>query len=374
MKIMFKIREIKDKRVWEGFLKEVKEKTFLQSFNWGEFNKIMGDKVFRLGVYRQEELIATALIIKVEARRGTFLFLPHGPNIKNKELQTSRSTPCNCHTINQTSRFAPCNYEAIKRIKNKVLEVLLNKLKEMAKEEKVTFIRIAPLWEKNEENIKIFRELGFRQAPIHIHPELTWELDITKTEEELLKNMRKTTRYLIRQALKNEGIEIIKNKDLKGIDEFNKLYQATRVRHGFVPFSLNYLENEFLSFSRDDEISIFLGRYKKELVSSGIFVFWQDIGFYHHGASFLKYPKIPVSYLLLWEAIREAKKRGCQKFNFWGIAPISNKKHPWAGLTLFKMGFGGKSREYVKTQDLIISNKYWISFFVEKIRKVKRAL
>ena len=45
-----------------------------------------------------------------------------------------------------------------------------------------------------------------------MHPEITWELDIRKPEENLLKEMRKTTRYLIRQAEKNPDIKIIKSK------------------------------------------------------------------------------------------------------------------------------------------------------------------
>jgi hypothetical protein len=46
------IKEIKDKEIWEGFLEKCKEKTFLQSFNWGEFNKMMGNKVWRLGYFK----------------------------------------------------------------------------------------------------------------------------------------------------------------------------------------------------------------------------------------------------------------------------------------------------------------------------------
>ena len=94
----------------------------------------------------------------------------------------------------------------------------------------------------------------------------------------------------------------------------------------------------------------------------------------------MKYPKIPISYLLLWEAIKEAKARGCKKFNFWGIADISSdnkvldKNHPWAGLTLFKIGFGGKPKKHVNTQDFILSSKYWLNFAIEKIRKIKRGL
>ena len=340
------IREIKDKKIWENFLLDCKEKTFLQSWNWGEFNKSMGDSAYRLGVFENNNLISTAQIIKVCAKRGTFLFIPHGPNVKNQKSE----------------------------INKKVLRILLGELKKKAKKEKMSLIKISPIWKKNEENVKTFTDFGFRPAPIHIHPELTWELDISPSEEDLLAQMRKTTRYLIRKSLKNEEIKVTKDHTAESIKKFDKLYQSTKDRKMFVPFSLDYLKNEFLNFSSDNQISVFLGKYKGEVVSAGIFVFWQDTCFYHHGASSLLYPKVPVSYLLLWEAIKEAKKRGIQKFNFWGTAPFLNKKHPWFGLTLFKMGFGGYQKEYVKTQDLVLSSKYWIFFAIDTIRKIKKGL
>jgi lipid II:glycine glycyltransferase (peptidoglycan interpeptide bridge formation enzyme) len=355
----FETKEIENKGAWENFLRDGEEKTFLQSWNWGEFQKMMGNKIWRFGIYNneqrtenKEQLLGVALTIKISAKRGTFLFVPHGPAMK--------------HEVGST--------------KYEVLRIFLEELKEIAEKEKCDFIRIAPVLERNDENIKIFKNLRFREAPIHIHPELTWELDIMKPEDELLMRMRKTTRYLIRQAQKNKEIEIIKSEDLKDLEEFNKLYQATVDRHHFVPFSFDYLKNEFLAFSPDNQILIFLGKYRGEVVSAGIFLFWQGIGFYHHGASSLKYPKIPVSYLLLWEAIKEAQRRGCRKFNFWGIAPITSdfkiqtSNHPWAGLTLFKMGFGGYKKEYLKTQDLPLSKKYWLNFVVEMLRKKKRNL
>lgn len=349
------IKEIQNKKIWENILKECDEKTFLQSWNWGEFQKMMGNKIWRLGVFENGEPFSAALVIKIQAERGIFLFVPHGPS------------------------FAKVTEGGL-AVKYEIFKTLLNELKKIAKEEKVSFIRIAPILVKNEENIKIFRDLGFKKAPIHIHPELTWELDITPSEEELLMKMRKTTRYLIKQAQKNKEIEIVQSNKLEGVESFNKLYQETVDRHHFVPFPLDYLKNEFLAFSPDNQISIFLGKYKNEIVSSGIFIFWQGIGFYHHGASSLKYPKIPVSYLLQWDAIKEAKKRGCKIYNFWGIAPITSdfrlqtSNHPWAGLTLFKIGFGGHKKEYVKTQDFPISKKYWLTYFIEKLRKTKRGL
>lgn len=342
-----KIKEIKNKEIWESFLLKCEEKTFLDSWNWGEFQKMMGNKIWRYGIFESSgDPLSVSLVIKIIAKRGTFLFVAHGPVFQQQ-------------TIDNKQQF---------------LETLLNELREIAKKEKASFIRIAPILERSVENIKIFKDLGFREAPIHIHPELTWQLDIIPPENELLMKMRKTTRYLIRQAQKKFDIEIVQGDDLKSVKIFNDLYQRTAARHDFVPFSFEYLKNEFLAFKSDNQVGVFLGKYKGEIVASAIIIFWQNIAFYHHGASSLKYQKIPVSYLLQWEAIKEAKKRGCRLYNFWGIAPEGRKNHPWAGLTLFKKGFGGYKKEYVKTQDFPISPKYWLTFIFEKIRKKKRGL
>ena len=54
------------------------------------------------------------------------------------------------------------------------------------------------------------------------------------------------------------------------------------------------------------------------------------------------------------------------------IAPANSKNHPWAGLTLFKQGFGGLAEQYLPAQDLVFSSKYWLTFAIEKFRKWKR--
>jgi lipid II:glycine glycyltransferase (peptidoglycan interpeptide bridge formation enzyme) len=340
------VKEVKDKKVWEDFLMKCEEKTFLDSWNWGEFNKMMGDRIWRIGISQSGKLLSVAQVIKVEAKRGTFLFVPHGPVFQSQVISN----------------------------KQQVLKILLEELERIAKQESASFIRITPILERNEENIKLFEDLGFREAPIHVHPELTWELDISLPEEELLMKMRKTTRYLIRKGLKIKDIDILQTKDLNNLEEFDELYQTTADRHEFTPFSFDYLKNELLAFKPDDQISMFLGKYKNEIVSAAMILFWQGIGFYHQGASTMKYSKIPVSYLLQWEAIKEAKRRGCNFYNFWGIAPTEDKSHPWVGLTLFKKGFGGYKKEYVKTQDFVLSPFYWLTFVFERIRKIKRGL
>src|SRR3989338_1992745 len=76
------IREIQSKDEWEGFLQNCAEKTFMQSWNWGEFNIALHNKIWQFGIFYGENLLGVFLVIKVTAKRGTFLFVPHGPVLK----------------------------------------------------------------------------------------------------------------------------------------------------------------------------------------------------------------------------------------------------------------------------------------------------
>ncbi|MFH1233759.1 MAG: peptidoglycan bridge formation glycyltransferase FemA/FemB family protein [Patescibacteria group bacterium] len=351
------IKNINDKAVWEAFENKDVPYTFLQSWEWGEFQKKMNNKIWRFGIFDNNNLLGIALVSKVVAKRGIFLLIQHGPSIKIFNFQFS------------------------------IFKTLLEELKKVAKEEKASFIRISPLWERTEENKEIFKKLGFREAPMHANAyEATWKLDITLAEEELLINMRKTTRYLIRQALKNPDITVEKTVEAKDLADYQKLNQTVAKKQCFTPFSNDYIKNEFEVFSKKGKenpsnplcqeggnaLCIF-GKYKGELVAGALIVFCSNIAFYHQAASDFKYAKFSIPYLIAWEAIKEAKKRNCVLFDFWGfIDPKLEPKHPWAGPTLFKMGFGGKSFEYLKTQDLPLSKKYWFNYIIEKFRKIKR--
>jgi len=333
------IKEIKDKRIWEEFLLKYDSKTFLQSWNCGNFNEVMGNKVWRIGVYSEDKLVLIAQTVLIKARRGSFLLLPHGPIGTDKEA----------------------------------FGLLFEEMKKIALKEKADFIRISPICERNKENESFFNDFGFRKAPIHMHPEASWKLDIIPAEEELLANMRKTTRYLIRQAEKNKEIEVYFEKNPEMIDKFNEIHQKVVKKHHFIPFSLKYFKEEFLSFLPDNQALLFFGKYKGEIIASSFVLFWSDIAFYHHAASSPKYSKIPIAYLLQWEAIKEAKKRGCKLYDFWGyVSPKEHPSHPWVGPTIFKMGFGGKAYNYLKTQDFPLSKKYYLTYIFESIRRIKR--
>lgn len=335
------IREITDKESWENFVIQSDTDSFLHSWNWGEFNKNTDEKIWRIGFFEKKNLAAVALIIRVKAKRGTFLFVPHGPVVAENQD------------------------------KKKIIEELKSYLIKLGKEENAAFIRISPVFHKSEENTGIFRELGFKDAPIHMmHPETTWILDIDKDEEKLMSEMKKNHRNLIRRAEK-DGVTIIQNDSEEALKAFYDIHMETVERHHFIPFSYDYIKTELESFKKDNQIKIFNAKYQDKIISSAIIVFYGNEAFYHHGASSSEYSKVPSSYLALWEAILCAKKRGLKKFNFYGIVE-DNPKHPWYGLSHFKKGFGGYETNLVHCQDYPLNWKYNFTYIVETIRKIKR--
>lgn len=358
-----KIKEIEDKNIWDKFITPQNVYTFVQSWEWGELNKSMGDRIWRFGLYKNEELIAVALVIKVHARRGNFLFVPHGPIISSKfKVQNSK-------------------YEILKNF--------TDEFKNLAKKERVNFIRVSPLLLDTEENKEYFKKLGFRPAPIYMHAETTWTLIIGESgrpilDYNLIMGMRKNTRNLIRRAEK-EGVEIISGTSSELINEFLKLYKKTSKKHNFVPFSDEYIYEEIKNFNGNARI--YLAKWQNKILSSAVIVFYGHSAFYHHGANSLENNKIPAAYLLQWQVIKDAKEDGKKYYNFWGIAKdelnkkpriqiknLLRGKHPWHGLTFFKKGFGGYKTDYMHAQDLPLNYKYWKSYLIEKIRLWRRGV
>ncbi len=358
------IIEIKNKSEWDNFLTRVKEKSFLDSWEWGEFQAGQDNAIKRLGAVENSQLKAVALAVKIKARRGTYILLQHGPAVAANDINEKQKILKELF-FGLASPSASLGQPAPQ-----------GGLVDWAKKEGAAFIRCAPLMELNPENKSIFKSLGFIGAPMHANAyEATWRLDITPSEDDLLKGMRKTTRYLIRQAQKNADITVQISSDPKLVEIYGQLNEEVAARQKFVAFKKDYIGCEFDAFAKDGGARWFIGRYQGKPAAAALIIFWSGIAFYHQAASRGEFAKYPIPYLLQWEAIKEAKRRGCKVYDFWGFTdPKRHPKHPWAGPTLFKMGFGGRSYEYLKTQDMPLSWKYWPTCIFEKIRKFKRGL
>ena len=254
----------------------------------------------------------------------------------------------------------------------KIANFVVKQIKEISKKEGAVFVRVRPQVLKTEESEKIFTELGFKKAPMHLHAEHTSVLDLSQAEEDILKNMRRQTRYEVRKAEKlNINIEAFPAHEK--IDEFIDLQKDTAKRQGFITSSEKFLKT--LASTFNENAQIYVSRVGDELLNMGLILeYGQEVDYFEAASTKASY-NYPGAYGLLWTAIKNAKNNGYKRFNFWGISYNNDPHNRYAGVTTFKKGFGGESITYLPAQDLIINPvRYSFNWLVETVRRKKRRL
>ena len=300
-----------------------------------------------------------ALIIKYELPFGqSYLYCPRGPIISQKF------------------------------IKSKVVDFLFSEIKKIAKEKKTMFLKIDPPVPLLTKRTKVIFT-NFKKSSSEIQPKNTLILDLTKSEEELLKEMKPKTRYNIRLA-ERKGVEIINTKyqipNTKYFSNFWELVEETSRRDKFASHNKDYYWKMLESccdreqkFSFPLTAKLYLAEYKNKTIAANIVLSFGDFCVYLHGASSGEYRNVMAPYLLQWQQILDAKKTGCKAYDFWGIeesqksvkSKVCKVKSDWGGITRFKKGFGGEERNYIGAYDLVFN---WKKYYLYKIFKKIRSL
>ena len=171
---------------WEKMLAKYPEANFLQSEVWAKMNEKIGHKV----ILKEFEPSGIALMIVKNAKRGRYLEIPGGPLLDWKDKKAVKNA-----------------FETIKQI---------------AKAEKCAFVRLRPQLFKTPENMKILAGVGAKVAPMHLHAEHTVMIDLSKSEDDLLADMRRQTRYEVRRSAKL-GIIVESSNSKEIFEEFQKV-------------------------------------------------------------------------------------------------------------------------------------------------------
>ncbi len=393
------VQEANNAQEWDAFLALQTFRPFLQSWTMGEVYRDTAQEPIRLEVRDEGKIAAICLAILVPARRGRHLMIPYGPVI-NMQLSM-------------------INYQLI-------LDSLIQELTNVARAHGCAFIRMSPFWPLSTFHFPLSTAVA---SPLHLLAEHLWYLplqapdpwtsdnagisppspalppvgkggtrmfppppgegprvgEMQKTEDALLMAMRKTTRNLIHRA-ERDGVTVEASADPnRDIEHFIALHEETRRRHGFTPYTNAFFRAQVRRFAERNECTLYLARFQGEVAAASIHMHAFGETSYHHGASTHRLSKIPASYLLQWTAIRDALKRGDYVYNFWGIAPLGKqegdqlsavscqlKSHPFAGVTLFKTGFGGQLLELQHCMDFPLSARYHFTRAFELLRKWKR--
>lgn len=302
----------------------------LQTWQWGEFKELTGQKPIRAGLLKGKKIEKAFQIL--------FKPLPKIPltigYLPKSELPDQR---------------------------------MLGVFKKISQQQKAIFIKLEPdvvlrrwLIKKGkvdkqsllEKKIDL-QELGLRPALKSLFDPYSFELDLAKSETELMENMHPKTRYNIRLAEK-QGVAVKEESNEKGLKIFIDLFQETLKRQKFYMHSPEYFRKLWSILGKDKIARIFLARYKNGVLNAWMLFVWKERIFYPYGASSSEYRKLMASNLICWEAIKYGKRIGCKKFDMWGsLGPDPDEKHPWYGFHRFKLGYGADLVQYVGSWDLV---------------------
>jgi lipid II:glycine glycyltransferase (peptidoglycan interpeptide bridge formation enzyme) len=322
----------KNKEQWNGWIvSETNHNQFPQSFEWGEILRAEGREVERYVFEFEGKIVAQIQLIHHRLLNGwTYSFAPKGPVLAK-------------------------NYTG----------GIITNFKEFFRLNKLIFARVEPTYD--------LVRVNFPVAPVaDVNPRATVLLDLNKTKEALLAEMHAKTRYNIHLAQK-KNLRIAEVKDIKILME---LMRQTGKRDGF-----HLHPNKHYAKILESNISRQLVAYDSDRpVATAVFVGFGDTFTYLFGASDYASRQLMAPYLLQWEGIKMGKAGGYKYYDFFGIAPgardqggdyVYDPKHKYAGITRFKMGFGGDIAISPGTVDIIIEKKmYWLYRILRRLRRM----
>ena len=325
---------------WDGFVAGRPEANFLQSWDFYEFHLSRGKKVVRRLVTDGESIVGAYAGVVETARRGTYLAIAGGPLIDWDDKKT--------------------------------IKAVFDDIRQMGIKYHCVFVRVRPQLPLSKKSLKLMQNLGLKKAPMYLSVEYAGILDLTKTEAEILAGASQGFRRKLRKAEKLD-LEISASDDEQAILDFCELEKKHAERQKYVAFSSSFLTKQFEAFRKDHEVLIYTAKKDGEILAQNFMIFYGPEASYHYGVSSELGTKYSAAPLLHLKAMEEARKRGCSRYNLWGIVGTEEKTHRFYGVSEFKRSFGCEELKYTPAHDLVLRpGKYRLTKVIESVRKKVR--
>lgn len=395
--------------------------TFFQCSKWGELKKSTGWVPHIVGIKEGYNVIGASLLLakKIPVFNKYIYYAPRGflLNYKSEQFLNRFTNEVKKYVKNNKGIFLKINpYVAYQKrdIDGNIVENGFN----------------------NKDIIDRLNKLGFKHNGFTINygkdlePRWLSVLNLkNKTEDDILKNMRGTTRWSINDSYKH-GLKLVEIDESR-IEEFKKLMEHTSERRGFIDRPLSYYKKMYESFGKDikillvelnlednlnslnvklnnaelklnnekakakpkenvineyssqitainkkiDETKELIQKYGTNIVvAGGLFMLFGKQVISLFGASYKEFMKFNGQYFLNYEMIKYALNNNYEAFNFFGITGEFDESSEMYGLFNFKRGFGAEVTELIGEFDLVVDKLFFriYKFMLYIYRKTKR--
>ncbi|MGI5827838.1 MAG: lipid II:glycine glycyltransferase FemX [Patescibacteria group bacterium] len=314
----------------------------LQSWEWGEFRKKTGVEVVRLGEFEGDKMISGFQITLHPLPKFSQLYIGYMP----KSILPEKKV------------FAA--------------------LKDLALAKQIVFFKLEPnvyypVSDYSSSNFTKSHEYLTEMGCIPGRPLFTkysFMLDLTKSEEELLAQMKSKTRYNVRLA-ERKGVVVSEDNSPQAFEDYLRLtFEETTKRQGFYAHNRQYHRDMWETMYASGIAHLLKATYQGQTLVTWIVFTFNNILYYPYGASSSENREVMASNLIMWEAIRFGKRMNCRTFDMWGsLGPNPNSKDPWIGFHRFKEGYGPTLMEFVGTYDYVIDEpKYKLYTVADNLR------
>jgi peptidoglycan pentaglycine glycine transferase (the first glycine) len=308
----------------------------LQSYTWAEVKRVQGWRPLRLLLERGDEVVGAGQFLLYDTLPvpGRLMYCTKGPWLPWDE-----------------QRAVQAFFEGTRRI---------------AERERAHTVKIEPeIFEEQRDVKQHLQALGFRDARYDLNFSTTIVMDLSPSEEELLDKMSgkskkgKTTRYNINLATRR-GVEVFEPENFEWAFDtlFGWLEDLEETKEGFVNRRPREYLYKMMGKMREANQGHFFFASHEGTPLSGAFIFsFGQKSWFMYGASGKEKRNLQGTYLLQWEIIRWAKRRGVTYCDFVGAPKPGDRSEddPYYGVYRFKLGFGGDVVEFLGCMDLPVS-------------------
>ena len=203
------------------------------------------------------------------------------------------------------------------------------------------FIRWDLPWYVKEEGEWIDAPKSFQRASMDIQPPTSVILNISRPLEDIHKGFKDRARRNIKTAEK-KGV-VVTCHGAEKLSVWYKLNEETSERDRISSRPEAYYRKLF-ELAKDQkrlDVRLYMASVDGDEIGGIITLFDGTEATYLYGATASRKRETMPAYALQWRAIQDAKAAGCLEYDFYGMSPADDPKHPMHGLYLFKTGWGG---------------------------------